>query len=163
MKTRPSLCSLSPFGQPSYWTASSHRPRGSTRKTRPNGMSTQYRLPLRSNDGPSRKLSTAAPWRFGSDHSVRRFRRKPAGSDENVRAVMRWTLWNGLCMPRGSSLHGDLRVGHHLGPAREVGLDERRELVRRARDRNQPLVEELLAHVGQLHDGVDLLVELGDD
>ena len=61
------------------------------RKIRPNGMSTQYRLPLRSNAGPSRKLSTAAPWRFGSDHAVRRFLRNFAGSDVKVRPAMRST------------------------------------------------------------------------
>src|SRR6185295_17434238 len=101
MKTQPLLLILSPLGQPSYCTASSHSPFGSTRKMRPKGMSTHHRLPSRSNDGPSRKLSTCAPPRLGSDQAVRRFLRNFPGSEVNVRASMRLIFWKGLStLPR---------------------------------------------------------------
>src|SRR5467141_1934550 len=72
MKIQPPLWIFRPFGQPSYWTTSSHSPFGSMRNTRPKGMSTHHRFPSRSNEGPSRKLSTCAPPRLGSDQEVRR-------------------------------------------------------------------------------------------
>src|SRR5262249_50312437 len=63
---------------------------------RPKGMSTHHRLPSRSNEGPSRKLSTWAPPRFGSDHAVRFFLRNFAGRDVNVLASTCLIFWNGL-------------------------------------------------------------------
>src|SRR4051812_32290799 len=96
MKIRPSLWILRPFGQPSYCTTSSHSPFASILKILPNGMSTHHRLPLRSIEGPSRKLSTGAPCRLGSDHAVRPFLRNLAGSGENRRASIFFTSWNGL-------------------------------------------------------------------
>src|SRR6266446_10433019 len=98
MNTQPPLWILSPFGQPSYCTTRSHCPFGSMRKTRPKGMSTHHRFPSRSNEGPSRKLSTCAPPRLGSDHVVRRFLRNFAGSELKGRAWMRLIFWNGLCI-----------------------------------------------------------------
>src|SRR5438552_5155752 len=97
MKIQPPLWIFSPFGQPSYWTTSSHSPFGSMRNTRPKGMSTHHRFPSRSNDGPSRKLSTCAPPRLGSDQVVRRFLRNFAGSEVKGRAWMRLIFWKGLC------------------------------------------------------------------
>src|SRR5260221_2613252 len=101
MKIRPSRGIFKPFGQPSYWTASSHSPFGSMRKILPRGISTHHRLPLRSNDGPSRKESTAAPARFGSDHAVRRFLRNFAGSEVKPRTSLFLISWNGLFMAGG--------------------------------------------------------------
>src|SRR5437899_11841611 len=98
MKIQPPLWIFSPFGQPSYWTTSSHSPFGSILNTRPKGMSTHHRFPSRSKDGPSRKLSTCAPPRLGSDHVVRRFLRNFAGSEVKGRAWMRLIFWNGLCI-----------------------------------------------------------------
>src|SRR6266567_896333 len=98
MNTQPPLWILSPFGQPSYCTTRSHCPFGSMRKMRPKGMSTHQRFPSRSNEGPSRKLSTAEPCRLGSDQAVRRFLRNFAGSEVKVRASMCLTFWNGLCI-----------------------------------------------------------------
>src|SRR3954465_9653218 len=98
MKARPSRWNLSPLGQPSYWVMSSHSPLRSMRKMRPNGMSTHQRLPLRSNDGPSRKLSTSAPPRFGSDQAVRPFFLNFAGIEVNGFTSMRSISWKGLCM-----------------------------------------------------------------
>src|SRR5439155_8727249 len=80
MKILPSRWILSPFGQPSYCVTSCHSAFEFILKILPNGMSTHQRLPCRSNEGPSRKQSTAAPWRFGSDHAVRRLSRNFAGS-----------------------------------------------------------------------------------
>src|SRR5882672_1892929 len=96
MKIQPLLWILRPFGQPSYCTTSSHSPLGSMRKMRPKGMSTHHRWPSRSNEGPSRKLSTWAPPRLGSDQAVRRFFRNLAGREVNVRASMRLIFWKGL-------------------------------------------------------------------
>src|SRR6266496_3284120 len=98
MKTQPPLWIFSPFGQPSYCTTRSHCPFGSMRKMRPKGISTHQRFPSRSNEGPSRKLSTAEPCRLGSDQAVRRFLRNFAGSEVKVRASMCLTFWNGLCI-----------------------------------------------------------------
>src|SRR5204862_3538400 len=98
MKIQPPLCIFSPFGQPSYWTTSSHSPFGSILNTRPKGMSTHHRFPSRSKDGPSRKLSTCAPPRLGSDQVVRRFLRNFSGSELKGRAWMRLIFWNGLCI-----------------------------------------------------------------
>src|SRR5882762_587343 len=98
MKIQPPLCIFSPFGQPSYWTTSSHSPFGSILNTRPDGMSTHHMFPSRSKDGPSRKLSTCAPPRLGSDQVVRRFLRNFAGSELKGRAWMRLIFWNGLCI-----------------------------------------------------------------
>src|SRR5215210_2796535 len=101
MKARPSRWNLSPFGQPSYWVTSSHSPFLSMRKMRPKGMSTHQRLPWRSKDGPSRKLSTAAPWRLGSDHLVRCFLRNFAGSALKRRTSIFLTDWKGFSMECG--------------------------------------------------------------
>src|SRR5437899_8057869 len=98
MKIQPPLWIFSPFGQPSYWTTSSHSPVGWSLHRRPKGMSTRRRFPSRSKDGPSRKLSTCAPPRLGSDHVVRRFLRNFAGSEVKGRAWMRLIFWNGLCI-----------------------------------------------------------------
>src|SRR6266571_959917 len=98
MKIQPPLWIFSPFGQPSYWTTSSHSPFGSILNTRPKGMSTHHRFPSRSNEGPSRKLSTCAPPRLGSDQVVRRFLRNFAGSEVKGRAWMRLIFWKGLCI-----------------------------------------------------------------
>src|SRR6266853_1688413 len=94
----PLSAKFRPFGQPSYWTTSSHSPFGSMRNMRPKGMSTHHRFPSRSKDGPSRKLSTCAPPRLGSDQGVRRFLRNFAGSEVKGRAWMRLIFWNGLCI-----------------------------------------------------------------
>src|SRR5882672_9943152 len=96
MKIEPFLWILSPFGQPSYCAASSHSPFGSTRKMRPKGMSTHHKLPSRSNEGPSRKLSTCAPPRLGSDQVVRRFLRNLPGREVNGLASLRLIFWKGL-------------------------------------------------------------------
>src|SRR5262245_29455047 len=92
----PSRWILSPFGQPSYWVTRSQSPFGPIRKILPKGMSTHHRLPLRSNEGPSRKLSTGASWRLGSDHAVRRFLRKLAGSEVQRRAGTFFIAWKGF-------------------------------------------------------------------
>src|SRR6266496_863095 len=96
MKPQSPLWSLSSFGQSSYCATRSHSPFGSTRKTHPKGMSTHQRFPSWSNEGPSRKLSTAEPCRLGSDQAMRRFLRNFAGSEVKVRASMCLTFWNGL-------------------------------------------------------------------
>src|SRR6185436_2476537 len=98
MKMHPSLWILSPFGQPSYCVTSSQSFFGVMRKTRPNGISTNHRLPARSNDGPSRKHSTSAPWRLGSDHAERDFLRNFAGIDMKTSVLMSCNGWNGLNM-----------------------------------------------------------------
>src|SRR2546423_3012310 len=98
MKIHPPLWIFNPFGQPSYCTTSSHSPFGSMRNMRPKGMSTHHRFPSRSNEGPSRKLSTCAPPRLGSDQVVRRFLRNFAGSEVKGRAWMRLIFWKGLCI-----------------------------------------------------------------
>src|SRR5215510_4144455 len=103
MKIDPSLWIFRPFGQPSYSATRVHSPFGSILKIRPKGMSTHHRFPFRSNDGPSRKLSTAAPCRLGSDHAVRRFLRYFAGSAVNVRASLFLTSWKGLNMECGEA------------------------------------------------------------
>src|SRR3979490_1776713 len=95
-KLQPAQEIGSALAQPSYWTTSSHSPFGSILKTRPKGMSTLHRFACRSKEGPSRKLSTSAPPRLGSDHVVRRFLRNFAGSEVNGRAWMRLIFWNGL-------------------------------------------------------------------
>src|SRR5258706_5089220 len=97
MKIEPSLWIFRPFGQPSYCATRSQSPLGLILKIRPKGMSTHHRLPLRSKEGPSRKLSTAAPWRFGSDQAVRRLRRYFAGRElERRTSIFRggWTGFN---------------------------------------------------------------------
>jgi hypothetical protein len=45
-------------------------------------------LPSRSNDGPSRKHSTSAPWRLGSDQAVRLLLRNCVGMDVNTSALI---------------------------------------------------------------------------
>src|SRR6266849_4681033 len=120
MKTQPPLWIFRPFGQPSYCTTSSHSPFGSMRKTRPKGMSTHHRFPSRSNDGPSRKLSTCAAPRLGSDQAVRRFLRNFAGNEVKGRAWMRLIFWKGLCTEKlreGQSL----REGAKHNPTRGNG------------------------------------------
>src|SRR5919197_1571669 len=104
MKARPPLWNLRPLGQPSYCTTRSHSCCGEMRKMRPNGMSTIQRLPSRSNDGPSRKHSTSAPWRFGSDQAVRRLLRNCVGMDVNTSALISSSGLNGLSMDAASSL-----------------------------------------------------------
>src|SRR6185503_7566462 len=98
MKIDPSLWIFRPFGQPSYCTTRSQSPFGLTLKILPKGISTHHRLPLRSNDGPSRKLSTAAPCRFGSDQAVRFFFRYLAGREVKARASLFLTSWKGFSM-----------------------------------------------------------------
>src|SRR6266705_6462479 len=101
------------------------------RNTRPKGMSTHHRFPSRSNDGPSRKLSTCAPPRLGSDHVVRRFLRNFAGSEVKGRAWMRLIFWKGVCIEAPSCsawialfLHPRLyRVLDVLDPV-ELDVDE---------------------------------------
>src|SRR5215831_5137144 len=104
MKARPSWWNLRPLGQPSYCTTRSHAPCGEMRKIRPNGMSTIHRLPSRSNDGPSRKHSTSAPWRFGSDQAVRLLLRNCGGMDVNTSALIKSSGLNGLSMDAASFL-----------------------------------------------------------
>src|SRR5688572_13675576 len=118
MKIRPSLWIFRPFGQPSYCTISSHSPFGLMRKTRPKGMSTHHRLPLRSNDGPSRKLSTGAPWRLGSDQAVRPFLRNFAGSE----AKRRTSIF--LICPNGFSMGMEGRIGMLASPYKEVPMKQ---------------------------------------
>src|SRR5688572_33165427 len=101
MQARPSLWNFSPFGHPSYSVTSVQSPALSTLKIRPNGISTHQRLPLRSNDGPSRKLSTAAPWRLGSDQAVRFFLRYLEGKAAKSCAAIFFIGWKGLCMECG--------------------------------------------------------------
>src|SRR5512144_3278607 len=98
MKMRPSLWNFRPFGQPSYWQISSHSPFGLMRKMRPNGMSVIHRLPSRSNEGPSRKHSTSAPWRFGSDQAERDLLRNLAGIEVQTLALMSCRGAKGLNM-----------------------------------------------------------------
>src|SRR5215831_8230967 len=102
MKARPSWWNLRPLGQPSYCTTRSHSFCGEMRKMRPNGMSTIQRLPSRSNDGPSRKHSTSAPWRLGSDQAVRRRLRNCWGMDVNTSALISSSGLNGLSMDASS-------------------------------------------------------------
>src|SRR4029453_12800185 len=102
MKARPSLWNLRPLGQPSYCTTRSHSFCGEMRKMRPNGMSTIQRLPSRSNDGPSRKHSTSAPWRLGSDQAVRLLWRNCLGRDVNTSALISSGCLNGLSMASAS-------------------------------------------------------------
>src|SRR5712692_6438493 len=104
MKARPFLWNLRPLGQPSYCTTRSHSFCGEMRKIRPNGMSTIQRLPSRSNDGPSRKHSTSAPWRLGSDQAVRRLLRNCGGMDVNTSALISSSGLNGLSMDAASFL-----------------------------------------------------------
>src|SRR5712692_1845758 len=101
MKILPSRWILSPFGQPSYCVTSCHSAFEFILKILPNGMSTHHRLPCRSNEGPSRKLSTAAPWRLGSDQAVRRFLRYFAGRDVKRRTSIFRGTWNGFSMECG--------------------------------------------------------------
>src|SRR5882762_11142042 len=117
MKIQPPLCIFSPFGQPSYWTTSSHSPFGSILNTRPNGMSTHHRFPSRSKDGPSRKLSTCAPPRLGSDQVVRRFLRNFAGREVKGRAWMRLIFWKGLSIGP-QEVDEDIEIVRRLVPAR---------------------------------------------
>src|SRR2546423_9607091 len=98
MKIQPPLWIFSPFGQPSYCTSSFHSAFGSMRNSRPKGMSTHQRFPSRSNEVPSRKLSTCAPPRLGSDQVVRRFLRNFSGSEVKGRGWMRLIFWKGLCI-----------------------------------------------------------------
>src|ERR1035441_10932455 len=104
MKMRPSLWNLRPWGQPPYWVPGPQRPLGVMRKMRPNGMSTNHRLPSRSNEGPSRKHSTSAPWRLGSDQAVRDFLRNLAGIDMNTSALISSNGLNGLEILRSVEL-----------------------------------------------------------
>src|SRR3954470_15247119 len=87
-----------PLGHPSYWMTRSHSPLGSMRKMRPKGVSTMYRFPLRSKAGPSRKHSTSACCRLGSDHEVRDFLRNLPGIDENTSALTSSSGLNGFSM-----------------------------------------------------------------
>src|SRR5262249_23424584 len=102
MKARPSLWNLSPLGQPSYCTTRSHSFCGEIRNIRPNGMSTIQRLPSRSNDGPSRKHSTSAPWRLGSDQAVRILLPDCLGMDVKTSALISSGCLNGLSMDAAS-------------------------------------------------------------
>src|SRR6478609_3447443 len=81
---RPSAAIFSPFGHPSYSTTSDHFLSGAILKMRPNGISTMYRLPSASNDGPSMKQSVGWPGRLASAHSVATLRRNSAGTAEKI-------------------------------------------------------------------------------
>src|SRR4030095_1481558 len=117
MKARPSLWNLRPLGQPSYCTMRSHSCCGEMRKMRPNGMSTIQRLPSRSNDGPSRKHSTAAPWRLGSDQAVRLLLRNFLGIDVKTSALISSGCLNGLSMDASSFFYvGIAKRELHEGP-----------------------------------------------
>src|SRR5438445_5229170 len=83
-RKRPSPCQTST--EFLYPSPSCHSAFEFILKILPNGMSTHHRLPCRSNDGPSRKQSTAAPSRLGSNKTVRRFLRNFPGSAEKRRA-----------------------------------------------------------------------------
>src|SRR3954466_3854860 len=96
MKMRPSLWNFMPLGQPSNCVTRSQLPFGSMRKMRPKGMSTIQRLPSRSKDGPSRKHSTSAPCRLGSDHLVRPALRYLPGMEVNTSVWIFSTSRNGL-------------------------------------------------------------------
>src|SRR5260221_13945057 len=98
MNMLPSLGIFRPLGQPAYSAAKVHSPFVLIEKIRPKGISTHQRLPLRSNDGPSRKLSSAAPWRLGSDQAVRRLRREFAGREGKSRTSCFFIAWKGLRM-----------------------------------------------------------------
>src|SRR5262244_2610089 len=116
MKARPSLWNLRPLGQPSYCTTRSHAPCGEMRKMRPNGISTIHRLPSRSNDGPSRKHSTSAPCRFGSDQAVRLLLRNLVGMDVNTSALISSSGLNGLSMDAASFLRWESPTRTHGEP-----------------------------------------------
>src|SRR6266852_1876343 len=135
MKTQPPLWIFSPFGQPSYCTTSSHSPFGSMRKTRPKGMSTHHRFPSRSNDGPSRKLSTCAAPRLGSDQAVRRFLRNFAGSEVKGRAWMRLIFWKGLCTEKLREGQSLLEGAKHNPTRRNGGSRPRRLFLHSLLDR----------------------------
>src|SRR5262249_3539207 len=105
-------------GQPSYWTTSCHSFFGEIRKMRPKGMSTIHRLPSRSNDGPSRKHSTSAPWRLGSDQAVRLLLRNCVGMDVNTSALISSSGLNGLSMDAASFLCLGIASQTHRGAAR---------------------------------------------
>src|SRR5215213_5118998 len=96
MKMRPSLWNFIPFGQPSSCVTRSQLPFGSMRKMRPKGMSTIHRFPSRSKEGPSRKHSTSAPCRFGSDHFVRPALRYLPGMEVKTSVWIFSTSRNGL-------------------------------------------------------------------
>src|SRR5260221_13208407 len=98
MNMLPSLGIFRPLGQPSDSAANVHSPFALIEKIRPKGISSHQRLPLRSNDGPSRKLASAAPWRLGSDQAVRRLRRNFAGSVVKRRTSCFFIAWKGLSM-----------------------------------------------------------------
>src|SRR6266850_4440702 len=118
---------------------SSHSPFGSMRKIRPKGMSTHHRFPSRSNEGPSRKLSTCAPARLGSDQLVRRFLRNFAGSDVKGRAWMRLIFWKGLCTEklREGAKHNPTRRKPAVFP-RDVARGVRGSARARAQGRARP-------------------------
>src|SRR5882672_10717652 len=121
MKARPSLWNLRPLGQPSYCTTRSHSFCGEMRKMRLNGMSTIQRLPSRSNDGPSRKHSTSAPWRLGSDQAVRLLLRNCLGSDVNTSALISSSGLNGLSMDTSSFLCLGIAGETPRGAPRQTG------------------------------------------
>src|SRR5712692_8005873 len=91
--------------------------------------------------------------------------KKPCGDSPSMRTTERprasWPVTTLRCRMQVLLLvGGDFRFGHDLRPARKIGPDERRQLVGRARHGDQALVHQVLAHVGHVHDGAELLVEL---
>src|SRR5690349_13455733 len=137
-----------PLGQPSYSATSDHSSVGEMRKMRPKGMSTTYRLPARSNDGPSRKLSIGSPGLFASPHSVRLLRRNESGSRVRTRASM--TSGGLKSRFHIASVQLDSRIAHGRAPLRVLGAEEFRELLRRAAERRAAFVAQLLLHVLRL-------------
>src|SRR5258708_19106925 len=151
-----------PLGQPSYSATSVHSRRGVMRKIRPKGMSVTKRLPSRSNDGPSRKQSTSWPGLLASDHSVRRLRRKASGSRVSTRA----SITCGGAKARfhmASSVELDAGVAHRGAPLSVLGLDEGRELRRRAAEGRAAVFGELVEQLLPAQRVVGGGIELADD
>src|SRR4051812_22532165 len=144
MKIRPSLWNFMPLGQPSNCVTRSQLPFGSMRKMRPKGMSTIQRLPSRSKDGPSRKHSTSAPCRLGSDHLVRPALRYLPGMEVNTSVWIFSTSRNGLnkavslilLFQAASISRGAFDFGREpLGRERQVARAQAERVVHGVRDR----------------------------
>src|SRR6478609_10037327 len=113
---RPSAAILSPFGHPSYSITCDQLLSGAILKMRPKGISTMYRLPSRSNDGPSMKQSVGWPGRLASAHSVATpLRRKLSGIAEKIVVSI---SFGGVSRYIILVLHLCLEPRHHRGQGR---------------------------------------------
>src|SRR4051795_844676 len=111
-----------PLGSPSYSAKTSKLPFLSMRKILPNARSTTYRLPARSNDGPSRKQPAGvgllpAAMRSALEPLLRRF----AGTSANTSVSMRCGGGKSDIL---SSLRGNACLLHHLRPLLRLVGDE---------------------------------------